>query len=152
MSRTESTMETPTQSSLFVWGSESRNRVAQHKLLFSGLFDVCYLLATVESPSGYSLVRGFQFEPAFTLMELVATMSALCDINVEGFCLKSQHGVHRHAVDDRSGCGPRNPLGLLVIRESLHNPDVEGMPRLRDANQGLRSCPLTRIGGVAAAW
>jgi len=152
MLRTKSTMETPTPSSLFVRGSESRDRVAHHKLLFAGLFDVRDLLATVESPSGHSLVRRFQFGPAFTLMESVATMSALCDINVEVFRLKSQHGVHRHAADDRSGRGSQNSLGLSAIRESLYNPNVEGMPRLRDANQGLRSYPLARIGGVAAAW
>jgi len=152
MSRTRSTMETPTPSSSLVRESKSWNRVASCKLLFSGLLDVCDMPESVESSSGYSLVKHFQFELTFALMELVATMSALCDIGVEIPRFKLPYGLYVYSVDDRSGCVPYNLQGLSATGESLHDSDTEWTNRSRDADQSFHGYPLARIGGVAAVW
>lgn len=152
MSRTNSAMEETQPRSTVVRESQLQNRVAYCELPFSEFFNVCGLQGLVESSSGYSLVRRFQFGLTFALMELVATMSALCDIEVEISCLKSKHSVRSHEIDDRSGWVSCNQRGLSATGEPLHDPDTRMMTRSWDADPGFRSYPLARSGGVAAAW
>lgn len=152
MSRTNSAMETSQPSAMHVRESKLRNRVATCELPFSGLSDVCGMQGLVESSSGYSLVWRFEFGPTFALMEPVAMMSALCDIEVEISCLKSKHGVCSHAVDDSSVRVSCNRRGLSATGEPLPDMDTNVMTRSRDADPGFHSHPLARSGGVAAAW
>jgi hypothetical protein len=152
MSRTNSAMETPQPRSTPVRESQLQNRVAFCEMPFSGLFNACSMQGLVGSSSGYSLARRFQFGLTFALMELVVTMLALCDTGVEISCLKSQHGVRSHAVDDRSGWVSCNRRGLSATGEPLHDPDTKVTIRSWNADPGFRSYPLARSGGVAAAW
>jgi len=145
-------METPQPSATHVRESKLRNHVATCELPFSGLTDVRGMQGLVESSSGYSLARRFQFGLIFALMEPVATMSALCDIEVEISCLKSKHSVRSHEIDDRSGWVSCNQRGLSATGEPLHDPDTRMMTRSWDADAEFRSYPLARSGGVAAAW
>lgn len=152
MSRTDFAMETPQSSSTPVRESQLRNRVAYCELSFSGLFNVCGMQGLVGSSSGHSLVDRFQFGLTFALMEPVITRSALCNTEVEISCLKSQHGVRSQAVDGRSGRVSCNQLELSATGQPLHDPDTNLMTRSWDVDLGLRSYPLARSGGVAAAW
>jgi len=151
MSRTNSAMETQQLRSIPLRESQLQNRVAHCELSYSGLFNACSMEGLAGGSPGCFLVECFQFGPTFAPIELVTTMSALCDIGVEISGLRSQHGVRCHTVNDCSGRISYNRQESSATREPLHDSDTRMTIRSWNADPGFCGYPLARSGGVAAA-